>query len=146
MFPIGIDPESFQQQASSGLDNPEVQKLEKSLRGLPLIIGVDRMDYSKGLPERFRAYEVFLRKYPEYRGKVIYLQITPVSRGSVPEYKVLREELDGVVGHINGTYGDFDWVPIRYLTHPVPRELLAPFFRLSRAALVTLAGWDESGC
>ncbi|MCP1202649.1 alpha,alpha-trehalose-phosphate synthase (UDP-forming) [Acetobacter oryzoeni] len=137
VFPIGIDPESFQKQASSGLDNPEVQKLEKSLRGLPLIIGVDRMDYSKGLPERFRAYETFLRKYPEYRGKVIYLQITPVSRGSVPEYKMLREELDGVVGHINGTYGDFDWVPIRYLTHPVPRELLAPFFRLSRAALVT---------
>ncbi|CEF54396.1 alpha,alpha-trehalose-phosphate synthase (UDP-forming) [Acetobacter ghanensis] len=137
VFPIGIDPDSFAACAREGQSLPQVQRLKQELRGMPLIIGVDRMDYSKGLPERLRGYATFLKRYPEYRGKVVYLQITPVSRGSVPEYQSLRAELDQIVGHINGTYGEFDWTPVRYLTHPLPRELLAAFFQLSSAALVT---------
>lgn len=137
VFPIGIDPDSFAACASEGQGLPQLRRLQQDLRGMPLIIGVDRMDYSKGLPERLRGYDTFLKRYPEYRGKVVYLQITPVSRGSVPEYQSLRAELDQLVGHINGTYGAFDWTPVRYLTHPLPRELLAAFFQLSSAALVT---------
>lgn len=137
VFPIGIDPDSFAKQAEEGLSNPDVQRLKESLRGKPFIIGVDRLDYSKGLPERLKGYEIFLERYPEHRGKVVYLQVTPVSRGNVPEYRALRRELDEAAGRINGTYGDFDWTPIRYLTHPVPRALLASFYRLADAALVT---------
>ncbi|PAL27032.1 alpha,alpha-trehalose-phosphate synthase (UDP-forming) [Acetobacter syzygii] len=137
VFPIGIDPDSFATCAREGQNLPQLQHLQQDLRGKPLIIGVDRMDYSKGLPERLRGYATFLKRYPEYRGKVVYLQITPISRGSVPEYQSLRAELDKIVGHINGTYGQFDWTPVRYLTHPLPRELLAAFFQLSSAALVT---------
>lgn len=137
VFPIGIDPDSFAKQAEDGLSNPEVQRLKESLQGKPFIIGVDRLDYSKGLPERFRGYETFLARYPEHRGKVVYLQVTPVSRGNVPEYRALRRELDEAAGRINGTYGDFDWTPIRYLTHPVARSLLASFYRLADAALIT---------
>lgn len=137
VFPIGIDPDSFATCAREGQGLPQLRRLQQDLRGMPLIIGVDRMDYSKGLPERLRGYDTFLKRYPEYRGKVVYLQITPVSRGSVPEYQSLRAELDQLVGHINGTYGAFDWTPVRYLTHPLPRELLAAFFQLSSAVLVT---------
>lgn len=137
VFPIGIDPDSFATCAAEGQGLAQLRRLQQDLRGMPLIIGVDRMDYSKGLPERLRGYDTFLKRYPEYRGKVVYLQITPVSRGSVPEYQSLRAELDQLVGHINGTYGAFDWTPVRYLTHPLPRELLAAFFQLSSAALVT---------
>ncbi|MCI1438125.1 MAG: trehalose-6-phosphate synthase [Acetobacter indonesiensis] len=137
VFPIGIDPESFAELARDGLEHAEVLRLQESLRGKPFIIGVDRLDYSKGLPERFKGYEAFLKRYPEHKGKVVYLQITPVSRGQVEEYRLLKQELDEAAGRINGMYGDFDWTPIRYLTKPVPRELLAGFYRLADAALVT---------
>ncbi|MFT8444700.1 MAG: trehalose-6-phosphate synthase [Acetobacter orientalis] len=137
VFPIGIDPDSFVQQAEAGEHDFDVQRLQISLRGRPLIIGVDRLDYSKGLPERFHGYEAFLKRFPEHRGKVMYLQITPVSRGNVEEYRLLKRQLDETAGRINGMYGDFDWTPIRYITQPVPRHLLAGFYRLADAALVT---------
>lgn len=137
VFPIGIDPDSFAKQAQEGEHDFDVQRLQISLRGRPLIIGVDRLDYSKGLPERFHGYEAFLKRFPEHRGKVMYLQITPVSRGNVEEYRLLKRQLDETAGRINGMYGDFDWTPIRYITQPVPRHLLAGFYRLADAALVT---------
>ncbi|MBS0960307.1 MULTISPECIES: alpha,alpha-trehalose-phosphate synthase (UDP-forming) [Acetobacter] len=136
-FPIGIDPDSFARQAEAGEHDAEVHRLKASLRGRPLVIGVDRLDYSKGLPERFLGYEAFLKRFPEHKGKVMYLQITPVSRGNVADYKALKRDLDETAGRINGMYGDFDWTPIRYLTQSVPRHLLAGFYRLADAALVT---------
>lgn len=137
VFPIGIDPENFAKQAEEGLTHPDVKKLKESLSGKPFIIGVDRLDYSKGLLARFKGYETFLARYPEHQGKVDYLQVAPVSRGNVPEYRALRRDLDEAAGRINGTYGTYDWTPIRYLTHPVPRALLASFYRLADVALVT---------
>lgn len=136
-FPIGIDPVSFAAEAESVMASEEVARLKASLRGKPLIIGVDRLDYSKGLEERFLGYERLLVRYPEHRGHVTYLQVTPVSRGEVEEYRLLRRMLDETIGRINGAFAEFDWTPIRYLTRPVSRHVLAGFYRLANVALVT---------
>lgn len=139
-FPIGIDPKEFAEQAISSLETPEVNRLRASLRNRKLIIGVDRLDYSKGIPERFHGYEALLKRYPEHINNVIFLQITPVSRGGVASYQALRRELDELAGRICGDHADFDWTPIRYLTQPVPRHILASFHRLADVALVTPFG------
>src|SRR5690606_38341036 len=112
-------------------------KVKASLNGRTQIIGVDRLDYTKGIAERFRAYERLLTDYPEVRRQVTYLQIAATSRGEVAEYRQMREELDGLAGHINGTYGDFDWTPLRYLNKPMPRRALAGLYRASKIGLVT---------
>ena len=136
-FPIGIDPVEFRMQAEKSMQGAEVERLESSLRGAKLVLGVDRLDYSKGLPERFRGYEAFLARYPEHRGKVTFLQVAPISRGGVEEYRQLRRQLDELTGRINGAYSEFDWTPIRYITRPIAREVLAGFYRRSEAALIT---------
>ncbi|AOX20697.1 alpha,alpha-trehalose-phosphate synthase (UDP-forming) [Kozakia baliensis] len=136
-FPIGIDPAEFAEQAVQSVMAPEVKRLKDSLRGRKLIIGVDRLDYSKGIPERFHGYEVFLNRYPEHKGEVVLLQVTPVSRAGVGSYQELRRELDELAGHINAMHGNFDWSPIRYLTQSAPRHILAGFHRIADVALVT---------
>ncbi|MBB2198553.1 MAG: trehalose-6-phosphate synthase [Gluconacetobacter sp.] len=136
-FPIGIDPHEFREQAEESVRREEADRLRASLRGTALILGVDRLDYSKGLPERFRGYEAFMARYPEHRGKVSFLQVAPVSRGDVEEYRQLRCQLDELTGRINGAYAEFDWTPIRYLTRPVARDILAGFYRMADVALIT---------
>src|SRR5690606_39069306 len=101
------------------------------------VIGVDRMDYSKGLPERFAAVGKLLDEYPECRGKVSVTQIAPPSRSSVEEYQALRNELDGLSGRINGDYGELDWTPLRYLARSFSRDELAGLFSISHVGLVT---------
>ncbi|MBS0995661.1 MULTISPECIES: alpha,alpha-trehalose-phosphate synthase (UDP-forming) [Gluconobacter] len=135
--PIGIDPIRFRQQAIESASTEDVEQIVDSLVGKRLIIGVDRLDYSKGLPERMRGYEMLLKNYPEYRGKVTFLQITPVSRTGVESYRLLKEELDGLVGTINGAYGTPDWVPIRYTTWPISRNVLAGLYRVSDVGYIT---------
>lgn len=136
-FPIGIDCEEFSKQAATGEDSEEFQQLEKSFKGLSLIVGVDRLDYSKGLLERFRGYEAFLRRYPEHRRKVSFLQIAPISRGDVQRYQSLRRSLEEAVGNINGMYAEMDWTPIRYMTRTVARSALPALYRLADVALIT---------
>ena len=96
------------------------------------IIGVDRLDYSKGLPERFLGYRRFLEEHDDVRGKVSLLQIAPPSRGEVHTYEDIRAHLDELSGRINGEFADIDWVPIRYVNQGYPREELAGFYRASR--------------
>lgn len=136
-FPIGIDPVTFRQQAIGSVVSDEVTRILDTLEGTRLIIGVDRLDYSKGLPERMRGFEALLKHYPEHRGQVTFLQITPVSRGGVESYRLLKEELDGLVGTINGAYGTPDWVPIRYTTWPIGRHILAGLYRAADIGFVT---------
>ncbi|MBO1360905.1 trehalose-6-phosphate synthase [Acetobacter sacchari] len=136
-FPIGIDPTQFGADARLAFAGKEVQRLRDSVHDEPLIIGVDRLDYSKGLQERFLGYERLLTRYPEHRRHVTYLQVAPVSRGEVEEYRLLRRQLDETIGRINGAFAEFDWTPIRYLTRPVPRSVLAGFYRLADVALIT---------
>ncbi len=136
-FPIGIDPAEFARQADKAERRPEGRRMRASLGERKLILGVDRLDYSKGLPERFRGFAQLLKRFPEHRNKVTFLQVAPVSRGEVPEYQILRRQLDELSGRINGEHADFDWVPIRYITRSIPRPILAGFHREADVGLVT---------
>ena len=105
-FPIGIDPEKFDQ----GLQKPKVQEriaaLERKFQGVKLIVGVDRLDYIKGVPQKLHALEVFLTEHPEWIGRVVLVQVAVPSRGDVEEYQNLRAVVNELVGRINGKFGE----------------------------------------
>ena len=113
------------------------RRLRESLRGRDMLIGVDRLDYSKGLLQRFRAFGTLLENYPANRGRVVMMQIAPPSRQDVPEYLQLRQQLESEAGHVNGAYAEFDWNPIRYLNKGFSRRILAGFLRQGRVGVVT---------
>jgi trehalose 6-phosphate synthase len=136
-LPIGIDTRGFAKQAERSARGRDADRLRESLVGRELIIGVDRLDYSKGLPQRFDAYRALLENHPHLRRKVSYLQVAARSREDVNRYRELRRELDRQAGSINGRFAEFDWVPLRYMTRPVGRNTLAGFFRIARVGLVT---------
>jgi trehalose 6-phosphate synthase len=136
-FPIGIDPDAFRASAERAAAGPEGQRLTESLGDRALILGVDRMDYTKGLPHRVRGFARLLKRFPEHRGKVTMLQVAPISRGDVAQYRTLRRELDELAGRINGEYTEFDWTPLRYITRAIARDTLAGFQRMARVGLIT---------
>ena len=136
-FPIGIDDEEFEAAAASHQAHEAQETLHRSVEGKRLIIGVDRLDYSKGLAERFHGYRRFLEEHEDWRGRVSFLQIAPPSRGEVHTYEHIREDLDELSGRINGEFADVDWVPIRYVNRGYPRAALAGFYRASQVGLVT---------
>lgn len=136
-FPISIYPQPLQDMAAAAAGSYQTRQLVRSLGEKYLIIGVDRLDYSKGLDNRFSAYEKLLINYPENRSKVTYMQIAPPSRTELPRYRDIRDKLEGMAGHINGTFSEFDWMPIRYLNKSFNRGLLMGFFRSARIGLVT---------
>lgn len=136
-FPIGIDTQDFVDIAAEEADSEETRRLAESLAGRSLVIGVDRLDYSKGIPQRFEAFHHMLGSRPEHRGKVTFMQIAPISRGEVAQYRKLRNELDAQTGRINGKFAEFDWMPVRYLNKAFPRNSLAGFYRHARVGLVT---------
>jgi trehalose 6-phosphate synthase len=136
-FPIGIETDEFAAIAEAAASAPESLRLKQSLAGRALIIGVDRLDYSKGLVQRIEAYQEFLSRWPEHRSKVTFMQIAPVSRGEVAQYRALRRELEAKAGRVNGKFAEFDWMPVRYLNKSFPRATLAGFYRMSRIGLVT---------
>src|SRR5690606_23453101 len=136
-FPIGIDVEQCRSLSTDNLERPQVERFRVSLRDRKLIIGVDRLDYSKGLELRFRAYESLLENYPTLRGHVAFMQIAPPTRSEVDTYMAIRNELEQAAGNINGRFAEVDWVPIRYLNRSYDRSLLMALFRLARVGLVT---------
>lgn len=136
-LPVGIDAKAFARLAEASSRTAEAKRLEESLVGRRLIIGADRLDYSKGLPQRFEAYSELLETHADYREKVSFLQVAPRSREDVSEYRDLKRTLDRLAGKINGKYAEFDWVPLRYMTHGLSRKVLAGFFRHSAIGLVT---------
>ncbi|MBV8977673.1 MAG: trehalose-6-phosphate synthase [Alphaproteobacteria bacterium] len=135
-FPVGIDAENFRALAEQSVETAYVRDVVHSIGG-PLIIGVDRADYSKGIVNRFEAFEKFLRARPERRGQVTYLQIAPKSRSQVPGYAELERALEAAAGRINGDFGDARWTPIRYVNRSHTRPELAGLYRRARAGLVT---------
>ncbi len=137
VFPIGIDAENVTRFAVAAVDSRTTQRLKSSLGGRDLLIGVDRLDYSKGLTQRLEAFEHLLETYPEHRGNTVMLQIAPPSRSDVPEYQQIQRELEAVAGRVNGRYAEFDWVPTRYLNKGFNRRTLCGFFRTSRVGFVT---------
>jgi trehalose 6-phosphate synthase len=133
-FPISIDTRDFQALAAEQADKlpPGIAKADRAL-----IIGVDRLDYSKGIPQRFRAFATFLQKHEDWHRHVSLLQISPPTREGVKAYDVIREETETLSGRINGAYSDLGWVPIRYIHRSVQRETLAGLYRTAQVGLVT---------
>ena len=136
-FPIGVDAAEFAEAVRSPTAKQAHERLKRSVEGKHVIIGVDRLDYSKGLGERFLGYRRFLEEHDDCRGRVTLLQIAPPSRGEVHTYESIREHLDELSGRINGEFAEVDWVPIRYVNQGYPREELAGFYRASEIALIT---------
>lgn len=136
-FPVGIDAARVRDYAQSAGGRREYRRLREVLRGHDQIIGVDRLDYSKGLLRRLNAFEHLLDRHPDIHGQIDYLQIAPISRGEVRAYRDFRLELEQRAAHINGRYAQVDWTPVRYLNRTLPRRTLAGFYRASRIGLVT---------
>jgi trehalose 6-phosphate synthase len=136
VFPIGIIPESFQETADPALAR-EIDGVTRSLGSAMLVLGVDRLDYTKGIPERLLAFGRLLELFPEWRGKVSLIQISVPSRADVPEYAEQRESVERIVGRVNGQFGEADWVPIRYLYRGYGRQHLSQFYRAARVGYVT---------
>jgi trehalose 6-phosphate synthase len=135
--PIGIDAKEFIAGANSAEAAKAGQAMLKSLDGRSLIIGVDRLDYSKGLEQRFHGYERLLLDHPDYQETVSLLQIAPPSRADVVSYQDIRKQLDALSGHINGEFATVHWVPLRYVNRGYDRTSLAGMFRIARVGLVT---------
>jgi len=136
VFPVGVETNEFQRLARRAQRSSFAQKALQSLAG-PIIIGVDRLDYSKGLVQRMEAYERFLAAHAEWRGKVTYLQITPKSRSEIEQYADIERRVGSIVGRVNGAYGEVAWTPIRYVNRPYSRAALAGLYRAARVGLVT---------
>ncbi|HZS65021.1 MAG TPA: trehalose-6-phosphate synthase [Xanthobacteraceae bacterium] len=136
-FPIGIDAEAFAVRAAKAATRPEVLRLRASLQGAKLAIGVDRVDYSKGLTNRLQAFELMLRERPLLKREVALLQIAVPSRGQIEAYCKLQHELATLVSDINGRIGEVDWMPIRYLNKGFSQAHLAGFYRSAQVGLVT---------
>ena len=137
VFPIGIETAEFSRLARRSVRSPLVRNVLDSLAGRAMVIGVDRLDYSKGLAQRMDAFERFLAVYPDWRGKVTYLQITPKSRSEIQEYAGMERTISEAAGRINGTYGEAAWTPIRYVNRAYSRSVLAGLYRSARVGLVT---------
>lgn len=136
-FPIGVDVDALQALARAAADRPRTRALRENLRDRALLLGVDRLDYSKGLPERIAAVDCLLSRAPELRHRLTYLQITPESRSDVPEYRRLGRAVQRKVGQLNGRHGDETWTPMRYVNRTYGLEDLAGYYRLARVGLVT---------
>jgi trehalose 6-phosphate synthase len=127
-FPVGITPSDFSDsQIVQESEGPETSR----------IIGIDRLDYTKGLPQKFRAFGKFLEDFPKYRRSIVLSQFAPPTRESVEAYADIRAELEALSGAINGRYGELDWIPINYIHRPMPRHELRDVYRSSRIAWVT---------
>jgi trehalose 6-phosphate synthase len=137
VFPIGVDVHAVEAEAVESSGSEIVKRMTDSLMGRALMMGVDRLDYSKGLVERFSAYENFLEAYPDNRGRITYIQIAPLSRSDVRAYAEIRQSLEQAAGRTNGRFADTDWTPIRYLNRNFPHATLMGFLRAADVGLVT---------
>ena len=132
VFPVGIETAAFAHLAERAARLPYVKRVIKSLAGRALIIGVDRLDYSKGISQRLSAFERFLQTQPDWRGKVTYLQIATKTRTEIPEYADIEQDIGSAAGRINGAYGEADWTPIRYINRAYSHSTLAGLYRADR--------------
>jgi trehalose 6-phosphate synthase len=137
VFPVGIETAAFARLAQRSVRSPFVKRVLETLIGRAMIIGVDRLDYTKGLNLRMDAFDRFLATQPEWRSKVTYLQITPKTRADIREYSEMAQLINEAAGRINGAYGEADWTPIRYVNRAYSRASLAGLYRAARAGLVT---------
>jgi trehalose 6-phosphate synthase len=137
VFPIGVDPIVLNEAAARAASSQRVRKMHEGLSGRRLIIGVDRLDYSKGLLERFEGFRHFLEECPQHHERVTYLQVASLGRQNVKAYARIRDALEQSSGRTNGRFADVDWTPIRYLNRNIPHATLMGYLRVARACLVT---------
>ena len=137
VFPIGIDPAKFAAHAAKAASHPDVSRLRRSLNGEKLAIGVDRVDYSKGLVNRLDAFDRMLTRQPQLKRSVSLLQIATLSRGTIEAYGDLQNQLAKLVSDVNGRHGEVDWTPIRYLNKGFSQTVLAGLYRTAQVGLVT---------
>jgi trehalose 6-phosphate synthase len=137
VFPIGIDVEKFAQQAAKAMMHPDVSRLRRSLNGEKLAIGVDRLDYSKGLLNRINAFDLMWTLQPGLARTASLLQIATPSRGAIEAYGNLQNELAKLVSDVNGRHGEVDWTPIRYLNKGFSQTVLAGLYRTAQVGVVT---------
>jgi trehalose 6-phosphate synthase len=136
-FPIGIDAQAFVDLCNSPNGEASYARMQESKAGRRMLLGVDRLDYSKGIEERYLAYERLLNLHPELHREIFLLQIATYSRNDVPEYKEMAARLDAIAGRINGATAEMDWVPIRNVHRLHTREELAGIYRAAEVGLVT---------
>jgi len=136
VFPMSIDARDFAQRAESEAVRTEAARIRRNDTG-PLLVGIDRLDYSKGIPRRLLAVEQLLVKHPEWRERIRFLQIAVPSREGVRAYRQVREEVESLVGRINGMYAVPTWAPIHYVHRGVPRSLLVGLYRAADVMVVT---------
>ncbi len=137
-YPISIETKAFAQEARLAEKNIIVKRTRQSLEGHPLVIGVDRLDYSKGIKQRIDSFATFVeRSHAAAKSRVTMLQITPKSRSEVMEYARMQREVAEHVGHVNGKLGDVDWTPVRYINKAMSRAALSGLYRIARVGLVT---------
>ncbi|PPQ26654.1 alpha,alpha-trehalose-phosphate synthase (UDP-forming) [Rhodopila globiformis] len=136
VYPIGVHVEEVRSQAETPINRRQATRMRANLMER-LIISVDRLDYSKGLPQRFAAFERFLADYPAQHGLVTFMQIAPPSRSDIETYQRIRRELEAEAGRINGRFAEVDWVPLRYLNRSFARNVLMPLYAEAQACLVT---------
>ncbi len=136
-FPISISFEEFASHAASREVEAGAEQLRRELAHNFVVLGVDRMDYTKGIPERLKAFRILLRRYPELRHRVTLLQVVVPSREEIPNYKELRREVELLVSQINGEFTEAGWVPIHYMHRNLTRKQLLTYYRAADIALVT---------
>jgi trehalose 6-phosphate synthase len=136
VYPIGVHVDEVRASAELPRNRRQATRIRAALLDR-LILSVDRLDYSKGLPQRFAAFERFLADYPSHHGLVTFMQIAPPSRSDIETYQVIRRQLEGEAGRINGRFAEVDWVPLRYLNKSFERNVLMPLYAAAQACLVT---------
>jgi trehalose 6-phosphate synthase len=136
-YPIGIDVDEFEAVTRAPEAQDMYHRMRREYSRRKLLVGVDRLDYSKGLPHRMRAFRAMLAKYPDTRNVATLIQIASPSREDVSAYTDILHELESLCGSINGNYGELDWMPVRYMHRTVARARLPGLYRASRVALVT---------
>ncbi len=136
-YPIGVYPDEVAELAKAGERGKPVRTLKSTLHGRKVIMSVDRLDYSKGLVERFRAFERLLDQHPAERNNVSFVQIAPPTRADLHAYQDIRLKLEAESGRINGRFAELDWTPIWYIHRQYERAVLAALFRASHVGYVT---------
>jgi len=137
LFPMGIDYEKYNKAPDTKEVRDEIQNIKQRTGNARIILSVDRMDYTKGIPERLKAFDYFLENNPEYRGKVTFIIIAVPSRTKIDKYEELKIEVNELVGDINGKYGTLNWIPVWFLFKAVPFERLVGLYNMSDVCLVT---------
>lgn len=136
-FPMGIDFKKYYKARFKPMVKREINKLSKSFKDLKIILSIDRLDYTKGVANRLKAYELFLEKYPEWRGKVVLMMVVVPSRVGVEHYQIMKRQIDELTGKINGRFGTIDWQPIIYQYRYLNFEPLSALYYMSDVALIT---------